>query len=308
MADPIELTTTCVRSKATGPHLLITAGVHGDEYEPMLAVRRLVGEFQERLLGGSVTLVPVANENAFARGQRTADDELDLARVCPGRDDGSITEQTAAALSRLIQSADFYIDLHTGGTLYKILPLAGYTLHSNSDVLESQRAMAKAFGLPIVWGTTSRLDGRSLSVARDELVPAIYVEYGGGEFCSAGTEALVAGCLHVAAHLGMIDRVAPTRGVEYFVEDDRADSGRLQVQHPAPISGLFEPRVKLGSVVREGDLLGEVIAPLGEARAPVVAESEGILLFVRVSPSVRKGDGLGGVLPISQPGEARYER
>lgn len=307
MADAIELTTVCVRKKDAGPHLLITAGVHGDEYEPMVAVRRLVCEFQSRPLRGCVTLVPVVNENAFTRGQRTAEDELDLARVCPGRDDGSITERTAAALSRLIQSADFYIDLHTGGTLYEILPLAGYTLHSNSDVLVSQREMAKAFGLRIVWGTTSRLEGRSLSVARDGLVPGIYVEYAGGKFCSTGAETLVRGCLNVASHLGMIDTVAPVREVEYFVEDDRADSGHLQVQHPAPIGGLFVPCAKLGSVLREGDLLGEVIDLPGEAHAPVVAQSDGIFLFVRVSPVVRKGDGLGGILPILQPGEARFE-
>ena len=44
------------------------------------------------------------------------DDQLDLARTCPGRSDGSVTEQTAWALSESIRSADFYIDLHTGGT------------------------------------------------------------------------------------------------------------------------------------------------------------------------------------------------
>ena len=308
VAAPVELTTICLRAQVTGPRLVITAGVHGDEYEPMLAVRRLVGEFEEHLLAGSVTLVPVVNENAFTRGQRTADDELDLARVCPGKDEGSVTERTAAALSRLIRTADFYIDLHTGGRLYRILPLAGYILHSDSDVLKSQQSMAKAFGVPIVWGTNSRFDGRSLSVARDELVPAIYVEYGGAELSVAAIEPLVEGCLRVAAHLEMIDPVALPRGVEYFVEDDREDSGYLQIQHPSPMAGLFEPRVQLGCVVQAGDLLGEVIDPLSERRSPVVAESKGILLFVRVSPCVQKGDGLCGILPISQPGEASFER
>jgi predicted deacylase len=75
------LSASNICAKATAPHLLITAGVHGDEYEPMLAVRRLVGEFQQRLTRGSVTLVPVVNENALARGQRVAEDELDLAEV-----------------------------------------------------------------------------------------------------------------------------------------------------------------------------------------------------------------------------------
>ncbi|MCH8241205.1 MAG: succinylglutamate desuccinylase/aspartoacylase family protein [Planctomycetes bacterium] len=31
-----------VEGQTTGPHLLITGGVHGDEFEPMAAIRRLI--------------------------------------------------------------------------------------------------------------------------------------------------------------------------------------------------------------------------------------------------------------------------
>ena len=75
------------RSTATepGPHLLITGGVHGDEFEPMAAIRRLIGPLRAGRIRGRVTLVPVVNEPAFRRGQRTAEDGLDLARTLPGR-------------------------------------------------------------------------------------------------------------------------------------------------------------------------------------------------------------------------------
>ncbi len=104
-----------------GPHLLITGGVHGDEFEPIAAIRQLINLFDdgdEQVAGfcGRVTFVPIVNEAAFLRGHRCADDGLDMARTCPGNSDGSITERTAFALSELIHSADFYIDLHTGGT------------------------------------------------------------------------------------------------------------------------------------------------------------------------------------------------
>ena len=116
-----------------GPNLLITGGIHGDEFEPMAAIRRLIESFDEGeapsiLLKGKVTLVPVVNEGAFLRGHRTAEDGLDLARTCPGRPDGSITERTAHVLSELIRQADYYIDLHTGGTELSVYPLAGYIL------------------------------------------------------------------------------------------------------------------------------------------------------------------------------------
>ena len=89
-----------------GPHLLITAGVHGDEYEPMAAVRALAQRFDARTLRGRVTLVPIVNQSAFARAARCGDDGLDLARVCPGDVDGSVTMKAAAALTRMIGEAD----------------------------------------------------------------------------------------------------------------------------------------------------------------------------------------------------------
>jgi predicted deacylase len=154
-----------------------------------------------------------------------AEDDKDLARTCPGRDDGSVTEQIAAALTHLIRSADFYIDLHTAGSLYEILPLAGYVLHAKPHVLDWQRKMARAFNLPIVWGTSPRLEGRSLSVARDANVPAIYVEQGGGGRCDrSGVEACVEGCLNVAGALGLL---------ELLIERDRRERLGMPVVAPA---------------------------------------------------------------------------
>src|SRR5690606_15795215 len=111
---------------------------------------------------------------------RTGPDGLDLARSCPGKEQGSLTEQVAREISTLIESVDYLIDMHTGGRMYEIYPLSGYMLHPDTEVLASQRTMARAFGLPIQWGTSPYLDGRTLSVARDAGVPAIYTEYGGG--------------------------------------------------------------------------------------------------------------------------------
>ena len=85
--------------------------------------------------------------------------------------------------------------------------MSGYMLHPDATVLDWQRKMAVAFGLPIVWGTDYRFNGRSLSVARDAKVPAIYTEYLGGGGCDPdGVEAYVEGCLNVLALVGVLDR------------------------------------------------------------------------------------------------------
>ena len=285
-----------------GPYLLITGAVHGDEFEPILAIRRLVNLFEKRdgvLSGfrGRVTLIPVVNEAAFLRGHRCADDGLDLARTCPGRADGSITEQTAFALSEVIRSADNYIDLHTGGTELSVYPLAGYMLHANQTVLETQRRMARAFNLPVVWGTAGNLDGRSLSVARDANVPAIYCEYLGAATCTPdGVDAYVSGCLNVMAELGMLDRQRPADRVRHVVENAKPNSGHMQVCNPSPITGYFETSVKLGDTVRAGDPLGTV-HPLDGGKPSIInATQPGIVLVLRTFPRVRAGESVGVVM------------
>jgi uncharacterized protein len=300
MSDTIHIAAHCIESAAPGPHLVVFGGVHGDEFEPMAAVRRLAREVPADDLRGKLTLVPVANEPAFARGQRVAEDGLDLARTFPGRDDGSITQRIAHALSPLIRAADYFIDLHTGGTTFDLLPMTGYMLHRDVAILEQQRRMARAFNLPIVWGTSAELDGRSLSVARDAGAPAIYAEYRGSAVCrSQGVDAYVAGCLNVMAALNMLDRPAPPSAVEIEVEDPRPQSGHLQICNGSPTSGFFEPAVRLGQRVASGDMLGTVCDALGSRHEAVWSQQSGMVLMLRTFPRVAEGDSLAVILEDS---------
>lgn len=300
----LQLRKFVFRSPVAGPHLLITGCVHGDEFEPIAAIRRLATLFADSdgtVSGfrGTITLIPVVNESAFLRGHRCAEDGLDLARTCPGRSDGSVTEQTAWALSEAIRSAEYYIDLHTGGTELSVYPLAGYMLHANPDVLATQRRMAKAFNLPVVWGTSAVLNGRSLSVARDANVPAIYCEYLGSATCDpAGVEAYVAGCLNVMSELGMLDRDRPENRIAHVVEDDKPNAGHMQVCNPSPVTGYFETNVQPGDAVRPGDPLGTIYPLDGSTPAVVKATQSGIVLVLRTFPRVHAGESVGVVLEI----------
>jgi predicted deacylase len=282
-----------------GPHLVITGGVHGDEFEPMMAVRQLNSEIQGSLKRGRVTLVPCVNEPAYRLARRTADDGLDLARTCPGRSDGTvITERIAYELSELIRTADCYVDLHTGGIALSVYPLAGYMLHSSPEVLQTQRRLAKVFGLPLIWGTDASLNGRSLSIARDNHVPAIYAEYLGGGGCNAdAVSAYVRGCRNILADLEMTDdQVVIANPNPLTVEDPRPNSGFMQINHPAPCEGLFQPAVVLGKRVNRGDLLG-TITDLSSSRQELVqAAHTGCIIVLRTLARVTTNESLGVVL------------
>ncbi len=289
-----------------GPHVLITGGVHGDEFEPMAAIRRLIARLRTALpLRGTITLIPVVNEPAFRLGARTGEDGLDLARTCPGRRDGSTTEQIAYALSELIRTSDYYIDLHTGGTRLRVLPLAGYTLHPNPTVLEAQRRMATVFGLPVVWGTDPNLEGRSLSVARDANVPAIYAEYQGGGGCDpAGIEAYFTGCLRVLSHLEMVPAVPLPDIAPLVVEDNRPGSGHMQMNHPSPCEGFFEASVSLGQHVTASEQLGTVTDVLGHSIHLIRAAYSGVVIVLHTFARVDAATSVAVILP-TDPAETR---
>ncbi|MCA9039916.1 MAG: succinylglutamate desuccinylase/aspartoacylase family protein [Planctomycetaceae bacterium] len=302
----------------SGPHLLITGGVHGDEFEPMVALQqlgKLLPAYTENL-HGRVTLIPIVNEPAFMRRDRVAEDNKDLARTCPGSQSGSVTERIAAELTTEIRQADYYIDLHTGGTKIAVYPLAGYMLHPDPKVLDTSRRMALAFGLPVVWGTTSRLEGRSLSIARDAGIPAIYTEYLGGGTCSpGGVQAYLQGCLNILQELNLLQGDLPTidhgtakEHVQLTIEDDREGAGHMQVNHPAPIGGLWKPEVELGHFVQEGDCLGRISSPTGEQGTEIFANQTGMVLVLRTYCRVDKEEFLAVILEPSSAQESEIMR
>ena len=290
-----------IRGRRDGPHLLITAGVHGDEWEPMIAVRRLAATLDSQELHGRLTLAPILNVPAYRAGNRVGEDGLDLARTCPGRDGGSPTEQIAFDFSRLLAEADYYIDLHTGGVRLTIWPLAGYFVHQDSKVLEHQRMMARAFGLPAIWGTDPTLQGRTISVARDKSIPAIYVEYlGSGAYCANAVGALETGCRQVMAALDMAPYEIATPAIRYFAEDVRPGAGYLQASHQSPADGIFEPSVMPGDPVEIGTVVGHLTTDGDGRRVPIPAEDAGRIVAIRSLPRVLAGEALAVIAAFEE--------
>lgn len=304
MKGNTDLTVYNLESGAAGPVVLILAGVHGDEYEPMLAVKQLNGLLKAHLHCGKVLLVPIVNDTAYRHASRLGADGKDLARCCPGDISGSETMRAAAAVSALIEQSDYLIDLHTGGRLFDIYPMAGYMLHADPQILDKQREMAKAFGLPGIWGTDTKPNGRTLSVARDAAVPAIYAEFGGpGPIRDIVTTSYVQGCMQVLEHLGMLkqytEAMCDWEGyTAFFKEDSKPDSGYLQGKMLASCEGVFKVSVKVGQRIVTGQMWGEICDPKTGLVTQIKAESNGLVLFVRSEPFVKIGESLGGILEL----------
>ncbi|MCB0084828.1 MAG: succinylglutamate desuccinylase/aspartoacylase family protein, partial [Caldilineaceae bacterium] len=158
-----------ITGATAGPTLVVTAAVHGDEYEGVETISHVYRQVEPAQLRGTLLLMPVCNMPAYETSQRTSPiDGLNLARVFPGAANGSITERIAYWIrERLLTAADFYIDLHSGGVAATIPTLIGY-LHDESDLGQRSLAGAKAFGAPVLWGHPLPIaPGRTVSAATD---------------------------------------------------------------------------------------------------------------------------------------------
>jgi predicted deacylase len=293
----LALAAGVVRGTVAGKTLVVVAGVHGDEFEGMAALRQVFAALTPDQLRGTFVAVPVANPSAYEAGLRVnPDDRQDLARVFPGNPAGTVTEQLAHALTqRFIRHADLFCDLHSAGQYYAMPPLSGYQLRPE-PLATVQRAAARAFGLPLVWGTPV-LPGRSLSAAGDLGVPAIYAEITGEGRCRpADVERYVHGIRQLLAYLGLTEGPPVPHTPDWVVEDDRPAAGFLQVQNQAPVGGFFEPEVSVWQRVERGQRLGTIRDPLGTVRYTLLAEHAGRVVFLRTFPRVLAGDPLCTVL------------
>jgi predicted deacylase len=98
-----------------GPRLIVLGAVHGNETCGTIAMRRLIEELGTGILRigcGSLTLVPVANPLAFARGQRAADRNLNR-NFRPTLHPQDNEDRIANVLCPLLASHDVLLDLHS---------------------------------------------------------------------------------------------------------------------------------------------------------------------------------------------------
>src|SRR5438874_1253477 len=61
----------CIRN-GVGPRVLLTAGIHGDEYEGKIALMKLARELEPKQIRGRIIILPAANFPAVMAGTRTS--------------------------------------------------------------------------------------------------------------------------------------------------------------------------------------------------------------------------------------------
>ena len=85
-----------VIANGRGSTVLVTAGVHGDEYEGLVIVRRLLQSIEARDVAGRIFLMPAVNLPAVRASKRVSPiDRQNMNRAFPGDVTGGPTAMIA---------------------------------------------------------------------------------------------------------------------------------------------------------------------------------------------------------------------
>lgn len=273
--------------QAHHPCLGLVAGVHGDEYDGIVALQGLASDIIPAELQGALLIVPVANPFAFGVGRRrTPEDAQDLNRVFPGDRDGSLSERLAALLSReILLQADAVFTLHGSGANGVLSPWIEF-LDVPGAVGRASYEMARSSGFDDLIAL-DRLPGRLLTAMGDLGVPLIEGEVGGrGTTRRENVRYYRERVYAVARHQGIL----PSPNGAALDETPRRIWRLNGIE--ADAGGIFQRAVSLKQEVRAGDVLGAIVDARGDPLADVRAPLDGAIGGYREHVGVLKGDSV----------------
>lgn len=264
-----------------GPSVLVTAGVHGDEYEGPLAIPQFAESLSPKDVRGTVWLVPVANPPAFAAGTRLSPmDGLNMARVFPGKEDGLPTERLAHFwFHEFARGADYLIDLHSGGVEYEFLPVAGF--YGEPKPENGSFQAARRMGLPALWQLPETAGVLSREATHIGKV-AVGAEYlGAGRVSEEGVQAYARG---IRRCLELWQVLESSHSPEIAEPKVFSDDWLL-----AAATGIFRTQRKLGEHVNAGEKLATIMGYRGEPLSQIVAPYAGVVLGLRSKAHIAAG-------------------
>ncbi len=289
---PVPIT---ILRNGVGPTLIISAGVHGDEYEGQIAVAELADELAVEDVRGRLILLPMLNAPAAKEGRRVSSiDDGNLNRLYPGDPKGTPSEMIAHYHEEvLLPLADYAVDLHSGGASLSypatLLRGPGHTPEEEAGL----RKLTEAFDLPYAWVFTS--GGGRNSTARTAMGAAnrkgiinVMAELGGGNAITPEILAMTRRGLRRILHaLGMFPNYVPDapRGSRLL-----HSRGSIYVYE----TGLFEPLRGIGDPVSTGEVVALIHHPETPGREPdeISSPFDGIVLALRSLAQVRRGDAI----------------
>lgn len=258
LGQPKNMPVSVFKGSQDGPKLMITAGIHGDELNGVLAAQQIIRDLVGKTLKGTVTIVPTVNLSGLLNHSRdfiSSDPgscPANLNRLFPGDAHGLAAERFVASLwERLLKhNATFAVDLHTQtrGAVYPLYVFADYRIEQclNMARLMQPDCVLNDPGDPGILETVWNRSG----------IPSITVEVGMGKFTQPDMiQRAVDGVLNMLSYYEMLEVDGQDPSEEKQLPSMDWIEGNNVVSIRADIGGFVLPQVELLQSVEQDDLL-----------------------------------------------------
>lgn len=284
----------CCINGGEGPSVLLLGGVHGDEYEAQIVLRRLAERLTPDDVTGRIIIVPAIDFPASQKGRRLSSfDGQNMNRCFPGKPDGTPTERLCAFVTAsLFPVVDLLIDVHAGGRDVSVVPMVFGFSTAKSAVDESRLTMLmESWGYRFVQHVKG-VEETACGVAKLADLASIEVEGGGGRMRSSELAIMEDGLLRGLAAFGVIPPLVaamPFAGVHF--------SAGPEGQYVAPRAGLVEHCVQLGDEVETGRRVAWLHPVTGASAEPldIAAPMPGYVLRQAEGAFVASGQLIGNI-------------
>ena len=280
-----------------GKTIVAIGGTHGDEYDGPVAFKNLVRDLDPAtLVAGRLIVIPVLNVPAFYAARRESPiDGGNMNRAFPGNPRGTLTSRIAHFVTtEVLRRADVVIDIHSAGTSTEIIRTMSFHAVRDPALYQRFRETALLFGTPFVMIYTSEM-GTGLLTEEAEAMGKITIgsELGYGASTDLwGVRWAHQGTLNVMRHFGLIEgRHVDLRppGLDRQRVVSATDVNRWLT---APVSGISEPLVPLGSFVTKGTPVTAIhdFERWDEPPTVVRADGDGYVLARKFRAATQQGE------------------
>jgi N-alpha-acetyl-L-2,4-diaminobutyrate deacetylase len=285
--SPATIPIIVIAGTQPGKTAVLTAGIHGDEYEGIMALWRLGAQIRPEAVTGRVIIIPIAHIAAYAAATRTSPiDLLNLARVFPGDPGGTITQRLADHLfQRIVRHADLLIDCHSGGVRMAFAPVAGFYQPGNNispDAGAASLAAAQWLGLQNLWALPPRPGVLSYEAARLGIA-VTGAEIGGrGGLLDSDAQLYEQGIRRVLQAHGIVaGDPGQAQNYTHYLDGD---------WELAPVAGMLVSAVQLGQRVKQNATLATIYEVTGEMIGYMKASHAGFVMGIRHLCAIQVGE------------------
>jgi predicted deacylase len=288
LAGSVAVPALLVKGRQPGRTLLAVAGIHGDEYEGMEAIRRVYGRLDVETMRGTFLGIVVANPFAYEARTRVAPlhiDGLNLARIFPGDPAGSLShvlaDQLLGLVLRNLTPDDLFIDFHSGSADVPFAPLIGFREGTGGGRARAEEA-ARHFGLERLWAIPDSPGPFNAETARGGIT-TLGTETTGRAGCDPlDVDLFERGLASLLGYLG----ICP----EWPMTARYGGSPRSTLDIIAPATGFLRSTRRLHDDVVAGDRLATIVDLFGAPVAEIASPIDGTLWAARAMPAVRAGE------------------